>query len=504
MWLRAGLLTVGMLSLSRLAGVVREMSIAATFGVTESADLAVALIGLPDLMASAIAAGVLTYVLVPLWAHASPEVARQTTGRVVAVLGGLALLAAASMFLMPQLWLRLLVPTASPFGMAQATMAMQINGLALLLAFGAALGNARLLGASDWVGMHGANLCVTGALIAALWWLPPGATALPWLGVAVVLANGLRVTWVQWRLSTVRKPTEVVVGQAPNRESAQAPGALVWVYAAGAVALPYLMPIMARSLDANGPGLVATFSYSWKLVELPLTLVLQWVGLMALPAMIAAANDEPQHLRLLRQTSALATALACAAACALCVGAPAFVALLFGWGRMGGSGDATAQSAMAVARGVQWGAFTLVAQSIFSVLLAKAAAQGQLGRVAKSALLGCAITCGLAAWSATWGADFRPHLPVGMLPLLGGYWVALAHLCATLTPPERRAMAIGRVLMAVVLTALWSVLCSAALSATDAPLWLTGLAGLVACVVPLAGCWLAFPALQSILRLNPR
>jgi putative peptidoglycan lipid II flippase len=49
--LYAGLLTVGLLGVSRIAGLLREVAVSAVFGVSVQADLAVVALSLPDWLA---------------------------------------------------------------------------------------------------------------------------------------------------------------------------------------------------------------------------------------------------------------------------------------------------------------------------------------------------------------------------------------------------------------------------------------------------------------------
>ncbi len=418
MWLRAGIITIALLALSRLAGVVREASIAAVFGVTAQADLAVVLVGLPDLIAGAVGAGVVTYVMIPYWAEATVAESNRLTRRVAAALAGFGLLVGASMFLLPTIWLGVLAPNVSAADITAAVPAMQINGGALVLALGSVLACAKLLSSGDLVGLHASNLFVTGTLILALWFVPAGRfmPALVWLGLAVVGGHAMRAVWVAFRWSRLTTAAQAADAQ---QGSAQAlPPRARWWFAFLAVSLPYAMPWIARSAPINGvEGSVAGFAFAWKLVELPLTLVLQWVGLLALPGLsrAIAANDRDRETRLLRQACLLSVMLALAASFLLVVGKGAWADLLFGWGKL------SADQVKWIGSLAAWGSLTLVPQALFSVLMSRFAAAKQLGDVAGAAAFGLATL--LSAIAVT------PYLPSwfpasSMLQLLVGYWVA--------------------------------------------------------------------------------
>ena len=69
MFLKAGVLSLGLLLASRLLGLVRESAQAAAFGASGMGDLAVLMLTLPDWVAGLVASGALAYVLLPLWSH---------------------------------------------------------------------------------------------------------------------------------------------------------------------------------------------------------------------------------------------------------------------------------------------------------------------------------------------------------------------------------------------------------------------------------------------------
>jgi hypothetical protein len=65
MYLRAGVISLGLLLASRVLGLLRESVQAATFGTTGLADLVVMMLTLPDLASAILAAGALSYALLP-------------------------------------------------------------------------------------------------------------------------------------------------------------------------------------------------------------------------------------------------------------------------------------------------------------------------------------------------------------------------------------------------------------------------------------------------------
>jgi hypothetical protein len=65
MFLKAGVLSLALLLLSRVLGLLRESTLAAAFGASGLGDVAVLMLTLPDWIAGVLASGALAYVLLP-------------------------------------------------------------------------------------------------------------------------------------------------------------------------------------------------------------------------------------------------------------------------------------------------------------------------------------------------------------------------------------------------------------------------------------------------------
>ncbi|MDB5881209.1 MAG: virulence factor family protein [Ramlibacter sp.] len=405
MFLKAGALSLGLLLASRLLGLLRESAQAAAFGASGMGDVVVLMLTLPDWLTGVIASGALAYVLVPAWAgqsHAQVVATQRKVARALLIGGGaLALLLA----LWPQPavgWLAGGLPAAMR---AVAAQALIWSALALPAALLAALWATRLQHEQDFAGMYGANLVVNGTLVAAIAWAatrPPGSVAVTWLGAGLFAAMFLRLAWLRWRTPALSQ--ERRVGTAAR---AALPRSSVWLWASFSAGLPLALPFAARSIASqSGEGALATFNYAWKLVELPLLLAIQLVATLALPAIAkaVAARDERSTAAAVRNSFALAWALACAAAAALLVGAPAIATLLFGWGRM----DASALSRVA-----QWGAigaWGLLPQAVIAVTLAVLAARGEMKLAVLAYSLALAALLAYAASGLTDGARLMAAL----------------------------------------------------------------------------------------------
>jgi putative peptidoglycan lipid II flippase len=83
MFLRAGLVSLALLLASRVLGLLRESVQAATLGATGQGDVAILMLTLPDLLTGILAAGALSYVLLPLWARQPARAQARTQARLV-------------------------------------------------------------------------------------------------------------------------------------------------------------------------------------------------------------------------------------------------------------------------------------------------------------------------------------------------------------------------------------------------------------------------------------
>nr|MDQ6882055.1 hypothetical protein [Pseudomonadota bacterium] len=267
---------------------------------------------------------------------------------------------------------------------ALATQALVWSALAVPAALVAALWVTRLQHGRDFVGLYSASLVVNLVLLAAI----AGASlavasggAVARLGAGLLVAAGLRLVWLHWRQGSDIKSTS-----APARSGL--PAAPVWLWAVLSASLPLALPFVARSMASQaGEGSLATFNYAWKLVELPLLLVIQLVATLAFPGIAralterAATTPPASRHHPVRLAFALAFSLACASAAGLLAGAPALARLLFGWGRMGPD---------ALERVAQWGriaAWGLLPQALIAVALTVLAARARM----RVAVLGYAV-----------------------------------------------------------------------------------------------------------------
>ncbi|MDB5964478.1 MAG: virulence factor family protein, partial [Polaromonas sp.] len=343
------MLSLALLLASRGLGLVRESALAAAFGVTAVADVVVAMLTLPDLVSSTVAAGALGLVLLPWWARQAPDGQRASQRRVMGFLLMVGAALALWILLVPHQLAFLLAPGLGGEERALLESGLRWSACAVPASLAGALWYTRLQHERDVVGMYGMNIVHTGTVLAVLFPLTfvfHGADAVLWMGAGLLAAMGLRLVFLRWRLSRVRAREAVPLAPVTGL-----PTWKIWFWTLAATGFPVVLPVVARSLISdNGAGALATFNYAWKLVELPNLLAIQLVSTLAFPA-IARAHAEGRNFHFaLKQALVLAWTLACAAALALHVGSGPLSALLFGWGRMG------PEHVAEVARWSAWGA----------------------------------------------------------------------------------------------------------------------------------------------------
>lgn len=505
MFLKAGLLSLMLLLASRVLGVLRETALAAAFGSSGMADVAIVMLTLPDWLAGVLVSGALAYVLLPQWAKESAAQQDATQNRVARRLLMMALALAGLMCIFQAPLGALLLPGVSPRLQGLAGQAVFWSAAALPAAMLAGLWATRLQHERDFVGLYSANLVVNGVLIGALFFgaiCGAGDAAGQTLGVSLLVAVCLRLLWQAWRLRHFRQR------DLPPESAAAAvlAGWRIWAWAALAAGLPLTLPFVARTFASGaGEGALATFNYAWKMVELPLVLAIQLVASLAFPAIARAHamrgepadNGTDAMAVAVRNALVLAWTLACAAAAALLMGAPAIAALLFGWGRM---------QAPALGQIAAWGsvgAWGLLPQALLAVALTVLATVGRMrfAVLAYALALAVLVAVGTLGWTA--GHALMWALNAGFLFAALVTWGALGRSAVRRWVPVRTLLAPLLALVAVAWLAHWLGAADSFGNSTERswPKQAFALAGCaVAALFVIASGWLSGPGLRQALR----
>ena len=391
MYLRAGVLSLGLLLLSRVLGLLRESAQAAAFGATGMGDAVIVMFTLPDLLVGMVFSGALSYVLLPLWAQQSPVQQQRSQKKVATVLAVVGVLLGGAVWLLRDALVQALAPGLQGALKTFGADSLLWSALALPPAMLAALWATRLQHERDFVGMYAGSLWVNAALVAGVlvvarvgW----SASALTVLGGALLAGGALRLAWLYARLpKAVAAPSLVVPTAGPGL-----PRASIWLWAALSSGLLLLLPLIARSLaSTSGEGALANFNYAWKLVELPLVLAIQLVASLAFPAITRTEPGSAERAQALHMAFVLAWALACAAVAAVATFSLPLARLLFGWGRMG------ADNLDVIAQWSALGVWSLLPQAVIVVLLTVMATRQQM-HIAVWAYAAGVLALGLAGW----------------------------------------------------------------------------------------------------------
>ena len=182
---------------------------------------------------------------------------------------------------------------------------------------------------------------------------------------------------------------------------------------------------MARSMaSAQASGALAIFNYAYKLVELPNLLAIQLVATLVFPALTRAYASGLDITSRLQLAWGLSWTLACAAVVALVLGAQPLGTLLFGWGKM------PDDSLHTLAWWAALGAWTLLPQSVLSVLMLVLATLGRLHTAAWAYGAAVAVLLGagyaLDATGIGAGALGADRGEAMMLALSAALWAAVA------------------------------------------------------------------------------
>ena len=487
MYVRAGLVSLGLLLLSRLLGLMRESTQAAAFGATGLGDAVIVMFTLPDLLVGVLVSGALSYVLLPFWAQHGPQTVQRSQRQVAGSVLAVGILLGMLIWLMRGAMSHLLAPGLQADMASLGASSLAWSAAVLPLAMLAALWTTRLQHERDFVGMYAASLLVNLLLVAALALIAiNGMTAYTAggsifvLGCSLVLAMLARLSWLYWRLSKglrLQRPAPLLGGMKVDL-----PKATVWLWAALSSGMLLLLPVVGRSLASlSGEGALATFNYAWKLIELPLVLAIQLVASLAFPVITRTRDGSPERAEALRLSFMLAWSLACAAIAVVGAFSLPLAKLLFGWGRMG------ADDLLVVAEWGAAGVWSLLPQALIAVVLTVMAISQQM----HVAVWAYAAGIGVLVMVGWWGAASGLASGLAVMWLLNMVLTGVA-LCLLFS--QRRSVA-GSVPVLPMLAplAMGSVL---VLSKPWLPAW--GLAG----SATLAGCF-ALLVMASALAASP-
>lgn len=326
----AFLVSVG-IALGRLAGFLRDASLAARFGAHGAADVAVVLLLVPDSLLNLLVGGAMSAALIPEFARLGRGLrSRALLLQALCLSGGLALGLVMLLRLSAGPTLKALAPGLSPEMMAVARPLFRTALWAIPLTFLAGVTTAFLQSRHRFLVPSLGTLLFNAVLIAAIHSGPGRENPLAVLAGAVVLSclvrlasqgvaigpSALSPRFFRWRLfhgDLLRR-----YGQAV------AAGSFVAV-----------LPILARSAASlTTEGGLALFNYAAKLVELPLGVAVTVLSVAVFPVLSHAFARGTDTGPLLKSSFRWLFAVSLSVAVSLFVFRRLFAELTFGWGRM--------------------------------------------------------------------------------------------------------------------------------------------------------------------------
>lgn len=261
----------------RVSGLFREIQLAAAFGVSVTADIAVLLLTLPDLLVNLVLSGGLSAALIPrlraLPFQAAQALSRQTLLFVSILFGLMALI----LVFLPGVWFSLLAPGLASSVMP-STAVIVATSIALPLAAATGVTSAILNSQQQFlVGGCGTlifNLIVIAALASGEYL---AQDPLFILGIGIAAGAALRLlsqcltlprSWFMGSITPSAVDSIFIRG---------------FLTTAATASLMLLVPVIVRAIASTvSPGAIAALNYATKLVELPAGVLVTSLATVAL------------------------------------------------------------------------------------------------------------------------------------------------------------------------------------------------------------------------------
>jgi putative peptidoglycan lipid II flippase len=334
---RAGLVVSGAFLVSRALGYVRVTTFGAVFGASPQLDAFFAAFRIPDLIFQLVAAGALGSALVPVLSGLLAHGEERHAWRVVSTVANLMLLGLVVLAVVFAIGAPVIVPAITPgFDASQTELTIQLTRIMLIgpvfLALGAVASS--LLNAADrFTAAAMAPVVYNLVIIVATLTLGQliGVTGLA-IGVVIgSLANLLVQLPAIRRATTYRYRPSIDLADRTGRHvfGLMAPRAL----GLGAVQITFIVNTTLAS--TLGTGAISAYNFAFTVLQLPLGLVAQPLGVVLLPAMsrtVATGDDRRFEAMVDRSLRLLAYAMMVVTAVAIAL-REQIVTLLFDYGR---------------------------------------------------------------------------------------------------------------------------------------------------------------------------
>lgn len=368
---KAGLLISAGIFAGRVAGFVRESVIAANFGVSESADIAVLMLTVPDLIVNILIGGALSVALIPEFKRLGVVKRGSLFLQTSALVGGIFTVVAAVLVSIAGPLVQLVAPGFSPALTAAAAEHMRVVlwviPLSTLAGVSAAYLHAHERFAVVSLGTLVFNLTVIAGLVLFVGIGEPGV-ALEALAGFILLGASIR-----WFSQLVSLPRLILSWRCFRLKLISRTLLVRYLQALMAGSLLLFLPFVARALASYyGTGSLALFNYASKLIEFPLGVSITVISILLFPRLsqhFAKKETLAEGQKVLREGVAVVLLLALSIMISMIAFRASLTQLAFGSGRM--YAPALEQISTLVAIGL----LSLPAQGISSVLVAAFNAQ---------------------------------------------------------------------------------------------------------------------------------
>jgi putative peptidoglycan lipid II flippase len=296
--LRAATSVVGLGTfLSRLAGLGREVAMAAVFGAGLSADIFFVAYRIPNTLRRLLAEGGVTVAVQPVYAGLlADDQARRRYERAVFGLTRLVLALVALLLFVAAPWIvPLFAAGFTPGGAAHAEAVLLLRLLVPYVWFvglmGLGMGLLAVLGRffTAAVGQGVLNLVFIAGALSVWWWVPAGWPATTMLAVASVIGMGL---WWAMIARDLRKAGVETRGTLDVRAPGVDEAARLLLPAVAGLAVYQLQVAVGTQFASFLPaGGVSALSYADRLVQFPLSMLGTAVGTVALPLFSRARSE---------------------------------------------------------------------------------------------------------------------------------------------------------------------------------------------------------------------
>lgn len=412
------------LLLGRLSGFLRETLLAAAFGPTMTADAAIVLLTLPDLMVGLLLAGGFNAVLIPALKQAEGSARIVLVRRTALVVGFAFAVLAVILALSPDRVMAVIAPSIEEGALLDLPIAFRISLIALPVVAMTGVAAAYLNSIGRFAVPNLSVLLFNITLCAYLMVQDWIEMELAGFALAILVATTLRMSLHLVFMAPILRRLQSV---AHANESRTTEGNFIRRFALGVLGLGVTVaaPVVFRTFyAATGEGNLALFSFALKLFELPSAILVGAVVMVMIPKLSALAVQQTraEFDEALKTALIAGLTLAVTATCVAAIFALPITAAVYGYGAMG---EADVAQVAELGGILMLGLPFLVAVQLGAVALS---AQGRVWQMMIWALACLGVTAaGIVIVQSVAGKTALPFAAIGLTAyhaLLAGCYLA--------------------------------------------------------------------------------